>query len=651
MENHDSTLPNANNANPYPYDTAHVSELLKRKRRVRGIKSCFPCRHRKVRCDGSFPCVSCLKRGHPELCRLPGRGNDVGGEITSPGEGVSEENECNHGAQHASLASHDQSNTQSIDHMIARLSKIEDQISSLKADLLQTRTASTSSPPTLHPYPSVNPNPNPDLPSNSSKSSGKHFVEDATGATIFLGSHSDIPAALGCRQPSRDMALTDALVLDQLVPRTYPFTSLWGPEAGTGEICMTLPDDSDIIRYWQVYQTSAYPFYPGLVTFSQFEAALFAFLDQRANASRGNELSALDDVDPSWLALLFAVLAGGVQFSDDPIKERDLRSKVFICSSFQCLRISNFFNNTDINQIQAMALIGHCLRNNLDTNSAWILMGATMRLAQSIGLHEENSSPESSADHYHRRRLWWILLWQDTFLSFTYDRPPSTITHSSSIPHNPESKTKTKSGYTFAESIFALCQILLDRARHQPTDTLTTTTLAYKHRIQNIWNDAAPFLIDKSACRTLQDHLERLALHVHINYGVCRLTRLILESVSDSTGAAAKGTDIDIDIPALKTETIQHAADAVSNFLDMHRLSANVCRSWAFVHNAVSFSGRWGSGGEYAGLVGRLIGVLEKEERMSSWEDADANVRCFGPYSRALRALRESELGGFGVGG
>jgi hypothetical protein len=88
MENHDSTLPNANNANPYPYDTAHVSELLKRKRRVRGIKSCFPCRHRKVRCDGSFPCVSCLKRGHPELCRLPGRGNDVGGEITSPGEGV-----------------------------------------------------------------------------------------------------------------------------------------------------------------------------------------------------------------------------------------------------------------------------------------------------------------------------------------------------------------------------------------------------------------------------------------------------------------------------------------------------------------------------------------------------------------------------------
>ncbi len=46
-----------------------------------------------------------------------------------------------------------------------------------------------------------------------------------------------------------------------------------------------------------------------------------------------------------------------------------------VCSSFHCLRMSNFFNQTNLDQIQAMALIGHCLRNNLDTNSAWILMG------------------------------------------------------------------------------------------------------------------------------------------------------------------------------------------------------------------------------------------------------------------------------------
>lgn len=58
-------------SNVYPYDTELVGELLKRKRKIRGIRSCFPCRHRKVRCDGRVPCSSCLKRRHPELCRVP----------------------------------------------------------------------------------------------------------------------------------------------------------------------------------------------------------------------------------------------------------------------------------------------------------------------------------------------------------------------------------------------------------------------------------------------------------------------------------------------------------------------------------------------------------------------------------------------------
>lgn len=62
-------LPMADNA--YPYDTGRVRELLKQKRKSRGIRSCFPCRHRKVRCDGLVPCSSCIKRSHPELCQLP----------------------------------------------------------------------------------------------------------------------------------------------------------------------------------------------------------------------------------------------------------------------------------------------------------------------------------------------------------------------------------------------------------------------------------------------------------------------------------------------------------------------------------------------------------------------------------------------------
>lgn len=119
------------------------------------------------------------------------------------------------------------------------------------------------------------------------------------------------------------------------------------------------------------------------MSLDEFSGSLFAFLDCDAE---GRSKSAAP-----WLGLLFAVLACGAQFSDDAIEERELRSKVFskssvfilllnthtliVCSSFQCLRISNLFNNTDMNTIQALALIGHCLRNNLDTNTAWIVMG------------------------------------------------------------------------------------------------------------------------------------------------------------------------------------------------------------------------------------------------------------------------------------
>lgn len=67
------------------------------------------------------------------------------------------------------------------------------------------------------------------------------------------------------------------------------------------------------------------------MTYKQFNTSLFSFLDRRATVRFDNDgdWSSLSDIHSSWLALLFAVLACGVQFSNDPIKERDLRTKVF----------------------------------------------------------------------------------------------------------------------------------------------------------------------------------------------------------------------------------------------------------------------------------------------------------------------------------
>lgn len=63
------------------------------------------------------------------------------------------------------------------------------------------------------------------------------------------------------------------------------------------------------------------------MTAAEFSQSLFAFMDKCALSREAN--SQPEERDSSWLALLFAVLACGVQFSDDPTKERDLKSRVF----------------------------------------------------------------------------------------------------------------------------------------------------------------------------------------------------------------------------------------------------------------------------------------------------------------------------------
>ncbi|KAJ0425113.1 fungal-specific transcription factor domain-containing protein [Aspergillus carlsbadensis] len=628
--------------NTYPYDTNLVSEILKHKRRSRSIRSCFPCRHRKVRCDGQVPCSSCVKRNHAELCRVP----------TSSRTGIQEASRAVGRPQQLGSGVNRDTSSQVEESfkfpdpttLISRLETIEEQIASLKADLRAITPATTATAASPSTSPAVDEGElNVNHPHTSLRSglAGRHVVEDATGATIFLGGHSDTPLALGCREAlgSGNMMLRNAMT-DQFVPHAYPFTSLWGPDATAKEVCETLPDDSDIIRYWQAYQSTAYPFYPVLVATGKFGEELFTFLNQRASAKENNrELSAPHS---SWLALLFAVLACGIQFSEDPIEERDLRSKVFICSSFQCLRISDFFNHTDLDQIQAMALIGHCLRNNLDTNSAWILMGATIRLAQSIGLHE-SSTLTPPGEQLQRSRLWWILIWQDTFLSFTYDRPLScSLTTNCPIPYS-----SAYSSLSFQECIFKLCRVIIEQTinSNRTESTRAASTIGYKRQLEGIWDTAAQHLVSKRHCKSLQDHLERLALGIHLGYAICRVIQVYVDS-----GIADNATDTMI------VECKRQAMQVIQCFLELHRFSARVCRSWAFVHNAVScgitlhnlkhmpvdFSL------DSESLVQRLLTVLEKEAGDSEWCDTDLNVRHFGPYSRPLKAMKEIYSGRHG---
>jgi hypothetical protein len=45
-----------------------ADRVLNLKRKEREARACYPCRRRKVKCDGTQPCHTCQKRHHPEIC-------------------------------------------------------------------------------------------------------------------------------------------------------------------------------------------------------------------------------------------------------------------------------------------------------------------------------------------------------------------------------------------------------------------------------------------------------------------------------------------------------------------------------------------------------------------------------------------------------
>ena len=240
----------------------------------------------------------------------------------------------------------------------------------------------------------------------------------------------------------------------------------------------------------------------------------------------------------------------------------------------------------------------------------------------------------------------WMLVWQDSFLSLTYDRPPIATYIPGTVPQEYPPGT----GNSYASSVFLIGQMILERERDEMTIPHEVNTVAglleYKRRLHSVRDRAAPYLVDRARCRTLQENLERSALLVHVEYLVCRVYRFCLRCDDPAADQALRDS--------LASDYFASAAQVVQSFLDMYRLLPAVCRTWAFVHNvassaiplknlpAVSAPLLESLVERFEPLVQKLIGVLEKEAKECEWYDADTNVREYGPCSRVARALRET---------
>lgn len=99
-------------------------------------------------------------------------------------------------------------------------------------------------------------------------------------------------------------------------------------------------------------------------------------------------------------------------------------------------------------------------------------------MAFAMGL-QSDSHRFSTIERWRRAWVWWVLAWQDSHFSMSYDRPSAISLHQPRIPYEPASAPGQRS---YAESMFQIIALTLEIIRNR---SLTPSALVSYAAIQN----------------------------------------------------------------------------------------------------------------------------------------------------------------------
>ncbi|RKK10439.1 hypothetical protein BFJ65_g14439 [Fusarium oxysporum f. sp. cepae] len=201
-----------------------------------------------------------------------------------------------------------------------------------------------------------------------------------------------------------------------------PFANYWTREGGLHDAISVLPEKTQADRLLSRYFECVDPVYP-VIHRQRFYANYEYFWQSKAQGKASS-------TDPTFVALIFAMLALGAQFatSTTPSQERKDAAELYASASSQSLRISSYLSSASFGSIQAMVLFVHFLVNNNHASDAWAFSGILVRQAQSMGLHRDPTivTPHASLlEKQQRRKIWQAVLLQDTSLAVLFSLPPS----------------------------------------------------------------------------------------------------------------------------------------------------------------------------------------------------------------------------------
>ncbi|KAJ5837067.1 Transcription factor [Penicillium robsamsonii] len=590
---------------------AQVDAIIRTKRKAREPKACYPCHARKVKCDRNLPCDGCVKRDHADLCsyerpsKKRSQAFHESAAPSAPTPPIPEYStsyaydetpaEVKHeptssrphipaaGGGRVSIAREEWDNVRS------RLQEMESTISSLRVGLERAEDGLPASRDTASAQ-------SPEATSRSKCASpereGIHAANTLGKGTVHLGSRSVLAYILNNQSGSDQLqALLEGGILPKLgldnESATYPFVDLWSSDMSTFDItavCSALPSDQQCRELFYYYRDISGAIYPVLEDIFEFENTLELLLATRT--SLGGEYMADADeaqkpfgVSIAYLGLLFAILASGCQSSDYGSKERELTSQVYVCCSYQCLRMTNFLSQPTIEAIQTLLVIGNVLSYNMNPGISYVLLGMTLRMGLALGLHVE-SSRFSSAERYRRRHVWWSMAWQDSHFSLSYDRPSTTAVSQPDIAYRDDSKPGDLSYFETLSRVISLALEVVRIRMLSPHAQISLESIqVFKERIQKIMVEAQPYLRDARNCSTSTQHLERVVLKLHSSYFASELCRPALKPMADVSDASAA---------SMRENCVVNLMTTVEAYIELHNISSHAARSWIALQRAIS---------------------------------------------------------------
>jgi hypothetical protein len=356
------SVPTEDDSDDHEYDpsidqptSSQIDQILRRKRKARKARVCYPCRQRKVKCDYGTPCQRCIDREHPELCSYQQPPKTARPSLLDPNLiSTTSAHSADPGRLHSQSSSlsfappggrvPDESRSQLWTKLESVEALLQDVQGKLQAQPI-TRPGTGGGPSSVTTI-DHEPLSTRDTRAPAQAHPGIQAPTELLGDFVHLGRHS-VPAmvmALGTRSSNeegvQEIIGKSALPLFGLdnESATYPFVDLWGLPTGSAtrvrEICKIIPSDADCFQFLRQYRDVAHILYPAVVDIDQLETDLTQFLIGRSTQplpidNYVNASSTVYGKSLHWLSLMFACLASGCQASSLPRKERHLTSQVY----------------------------------------------------------------------------------------------------------------------------------------------------------------------------------------------------------------------------------------------------------------------------------------------------------------------------------